>query len=193
MSEFFIKIGKEQVAVSEEIYKEYYRMDRRQRYLEQDIKVGRIAVDHEAETVDFIPSKEDSINRLIELGSDFEDDQMIEDILCDKATMLILQEAMDDLNEKEQELIKALGETQGRGDGSRVSSGVGRDVGTVLASHSGVERGTRGRFSCCAKKGTMSGVNCSSCLLILCSSSKRKIFDCRRRIKSAVLAYGVSI
>ncbi|KUP04295.1 sigma-70 protein [Bacillus coahuilensis p1.1.43] len=108
MSEFFIKIGKERVCVSEEIYKEYYKMKRRERYLEEDIKVGRIAVDPEAETVDFIPSKEDSINRLIELGADFEDDQIIEDILCDKATMLILQEAMTELNEKEQELIQAL-------------------------------------------------------------------------------------
>ncbi|MDQ0232765.1 hypothetical protein [Metabacillus malikii] len=87
MSEFFIKIGKEQVGVSEEIYKEYYKMKRRERYLEQDIKVGRIAVDFETETIDFVPSKEDSINRLIELGADFEDDQMIEDILCDKATL----------------------------------------------------------------------------------------------------------
>ncbi|WP_175640182.1 sigma-70 family RNA polymerase sigma factor [Metabacillus schmidteae] len=108
MSEFVIKIGKEKVSVSKEIYKEYYKMKRRERYLEQDIKVGRIAVDFETETVDFVPSKEDSINRLIELGADFEDDQVIEDILCDKATLLILQEAMAELNEKEQELIQAL-------------------------------------------------------------------------------------
>lgn len=108
MSEFFIKIGKEQVCVSKEIYKEYYKMKRRERYLEEDIKIGRIAVDSETETVNFVPSKEDSINRLIELGADFEDDQMIEDILCDKATMLILQEAIAELNEKEQELIQAL-------------------------------------------------------------------------------------
>ncbi|MED4447553.1 sigma-70 family RNA polymerase sigma factor [Cytobacillus firmus] len=104
----FICVGKEKVAVSEEIYKEYYRMGRRERYMEKDIKVGRIDVDFETETVDFVPSKEDSINRLIELGADFEDDQMIEDILCDKATLLILQEAMAELNEKEQKLIKAL-------------------------------------------------------------------------------------
>jgi len=104
----FINIGKEKVCVSEEIYKEYYKMKRRERYMEQDIKIGRIDVDPEAETVEYIPSKEDSINRLIELGADFEDDQMIEDILCDKATMLILQEAMAELNEKEQELIQAL-------------------------------------------------------------------------------------
>ncbi|MFZ3578831.1 sigma-70 family RNA polymerase sigma factor [Virgibacillus sp. DJP39] len=104
----FIKIGKDQVSVSEEIYKEYYRRNRRERYMEQDIKVGRIDVDSEAETVVFVPSKEDSINRLMDQGADFDDDQMIEEILCDKATLLILQEAMAELNQKEQELIQAL-------------------------------------------------------------------------------------
>lgn len=104
----FIYIGKEKVRVNEEIYKEFYRMDRRERYMEKDIKVGRMVVDPEAETVDFIPSKEDSINRLMDLGADFNDDQMIEDILCDKATLLILQEAMAELNQKEQELIESL-------------------------------------------------------------------------------------
>ena len=59
MSEFFIKIGKEQVSVSKEVYKEYYKMKRRERYLEEDIKVGRIAVDSETETVNFVRSKED--------------------------------------------------------------------------------------------------------------------------------------
>lgn len=104
----FIYVGKEKVAVSEEIYKEYYRMNRRERYMEQDIKVGRIAVDPIAKSFEFIPSKEDSINRLMDQGDDFKDEQMIEDILCDKATLLILQEAMAALNEEEQELIQAI-------------------------------------------------------------------------------------
>lgn len=104
----FIYVGKEKVAVSEEIYKEYYRMQRRERYMEEDIKAGRIVVDPVEETIEFIPSKEDSINRLMDQGADFKDEQMIEDILCDKATLLILQEAMAALNEEEQELIKAI-------------------------------------------------------------------------------------
>ncbi|RFU67138.1 sigma-70 family RNA polymerase sigma factor [Peribacillus saganii] len=104
----FIRIGKEKVPVSEEIYKEYYRMQRRERYMEKDIKVGRIDVEAETGTAIFIPSKEDSIDRLMDQGADFEDDQMIEDILCDKATLLILQEAMAELNQEEQELINAI-------------------------------------------------------------------------------------
>lgn len=104
----FIYVGKEKVVVSEEIYKEYYRMQRRERYMEQDIKAGRIVVNPVGETIEYIPSKEDSINRLMDQGTDFEADQMIEDILCDKATLLILQEAMTALDEEEQELIQAI-------------------------------------------------------------------------------------
>ncbi|WP_071392690.1 sigma factor-like helix-turn-helix DNA-binding protein [Bacillus tuaregi] len=106
--EKFIKVGKDKVRVSEEVYKEFYRMDRRERYMEKDIKVGRIVVDPKAETVEYIPSKEDSINRLMDQGVDFNDEQMIEDILCDKATLLILRVAMTALDEKEQELIQAI-------------------------------------------------------------------------------------
>jgi RNA polymerase sigma factor (sigma-70 family) len=104
-----IKIGKLSVPVSKEIYKEYYKMRRRERYMEVDIKLGRIDIDPETGAPTFIPSKEDSIERLMELGADFVDEQpSIEDILCDKAALLILQEALKELNREEQELIQAL-------------------------------------------------------------------------------------
>lgn len=106
--ERFIRVGKELVAVSEEIHQEYYKMARRERYMERDIKVGRIAVDMNKENVTFVASKEDSIERLMEQGVEFEDDCVIEDIICDKATLLILQEAMSELNREEQELINDL-------------------------------------------------------------------------------------
>lgn len=103
-----IKVGNEVVQVSEEIYKAYYKMDRRERYMENDIKVGRIAVNAERETVTFIPSKEDSIERLLETGADFSDDMIIEDIICDQAVLKILQAAIAELNSEEQELIQDL-------------------------------------------------------------------------------------
>ena len=102
----YIWIGKKKVPVSDEIYREYYRMARRQRYLEEDVKVGRIKVN--GGEVKFIDSKEDSLHRLMDLGADFADEQMVEDILCDKAEMLILQEAMAALEQDEQELIQAI-------------------------------------------------------------------------------------
>ncbi|EJO5348280.1 MAG: sigma-70 family RNA polymerase sigma factor [Clostridium tyrobutyricum] len=103
-----IKIGKELVEVSEELYKEYYKMGRRERYMQNDIKLGRIDVDMEKQKVTFVDSKEDSVERLIDKGLDFKDAQAVEDIVCDKAMLFILQKAMEELDCKEQELIKSI-------------------------------------------------------------------------------------
>lgn len=102
----FIKIGRELVPVSEEVYQAYYKMGRRNRYLEEDVKVGRIDV--QGDKVTFIDSKEDSIQRLMDLGVDFASNQLVEDIVVDKAEMQILQRAMAELEQDEQELIEAI-------------------------------------------------------------------------------------
>ncbi|KJS10372.1 MAG: sigma-70 protein [Peptococcaceae bacterium BRH_c8a] len=103
-----IKIGRELVPVSDELYQAYYQMGRRRRYLERDIKAGRIDVDPAREAAVFMPGKEDSLERLMEQGADFADQQMVEDMICDKAMLLILQAAVAELNRAEQGLIKDL-------------------------------------------------------------------------------------
>jgi RNA polymerase sigma factor (sigma-70 family) len=103
-----IKIDKKLVFVNEELYKEYYQMARHEKYLENDIKVGRTDIDYITGAITFVPSKEDSIDRLMEQGVDFADEKSVEDIICDKAMLFILQEAMAELNDKEQELLKDL-------------------------------------------------------------------------------------
>lgn len=105
----FIRIGQESVPVSEEIYREYYKMRRRERYLEEDVKVGRIEIDPETAVPTFIPGKEDSMERLMELGAAFTAEQpAIEDILCAKDNLLILQKALKELNREELALIQNL-------------------------------------------------------------------------------------
>jgi len=94
--------------VSEKIYKEYYKMKRRERYMEEDVKVGRIDVDMEKEKVTFVPNKEDSLQRLMDLGADYAEEQLVEDLIVDKAMLLILQEAMKELDRQETELIHDL-------------------------------------------------------------------------------------
>lgn len=103
-----LKVGRVAVTVSDEFHKEYYKMKRRQRYLEEDVKVGRIDVDMENEKVTFVPNKEDSLQRLMDLGADYADEQLVEDLVVDKAMLLILQEAMKELNRQEKELIDDL-------------------------------------------------------------------------------------
>ncbi|SCY26529.1 sigma-70 family RNA polymerase sigma factor [Alkaliphilus peptidifermentans] len=103
-----IKIGKISVPVSKEIYKEYYKMKRRERYLEEDIKVGSSVVDQETSKVTYKPSKEDSIERLMDKGRDFQNEESLEDLVVEKAMFLILQEAIKELNRQEQKLINDL-------------------------------------------------------------------------------------
>lgn len=103
-----IKIGKALVPVSEDVYKAYYQTARRERYMENDIKVGRIEVNVEGESITFMSSKEDSVDRLIDAGGDFSDETKIEEIICDQAMLGILQAAVAELNREEQELIDAL-------------------------------------------------------------------------------------
>lgn len=103
-----LKVGRLAVPVSDELRKEYYKMKRRERYMEKDIKVGRIDVDMENEKVTFVPNKEDSLQRLMDLGADYADEQLVEDLVVDKAMLLILQEAMKELNRQEKELIDDL-------------------------------------------------------------------------------------
>ena len=104
-----IKIGKVSVPVTDEVYKEYYKMKRRERYLEEDIKVGSSIVDPETGAViGYKPSKEDSIQRLMDKGQDFADEKSLEDIAVDKAMLLILREAMKELDRQELELIQYL-------------------------------------------------------------------------------------
>ena len=104
----FIKIGKEKVEVSEELHKEYYKADRRRRYLEEDIKVGRTYIDPETGRPIYIPSKEDSIERLMDQGVSFQDGQSVEDIVCDRAILLILQEALKELDDEERKILNGL-------------------------------------------------------------------------------------
>ena len=100
----FIQVGQTRVPVSEEIYKEYYQMDRRARYLERDIKVGRIEVD--GENYHFKPAKEDSFERLTDNGTAFTSGSDVEAAVIDNVTRALLQEAMNELNERDRQFIE---------------------------------------------------------------------------------------
>lgn len=103
-----IFIGKEAIPVTEEVYQDYYKMDRHARYLEEDVKVGKTVADQVTGEDTYKPSKEDSIQRLLEKGQDFEDEQSVEDIACDKAMLLLLKKAKEILDEEELKLIDAV-------------------------------------------------------------------------------------
>ncbi|WP_446898909.1 sigma factor-like helix-turn-helix DNA-binding protein [Clostridium sp. LBM24168] len=68
--------------------------------------MGVSKIDPTTGEVKYQPSKEDSIEGLMDQGSDFADDQAVEDIVCDRAMLFILRKAMSELNNEEQKLIE---------------------------------------------------------------------------------------
>jgi RNA polymerase sigma factor (sigma-70 family) len=110
--ESVIFIGKEAIPVTEEVYQAYYKGRRREKYMQNDVKVGRIDVDMENEKVTFVDSKEDSIERLSEQGVSFQDEQSVEEIVCDNAMLLLLNKAKEILDEEEMKLINAVYEQE---------------------------------------------------------------------------------
>ena len=61
---WYITVGTERIEVTEEVYKEYQRSQRKERYIMKDLKCGQIRVGGEKITVK--PGREDSVERLID-------------------------------------------------------------------------------------------------------------------------------
>ncbi|MCM1167957.1 MAG: sigma-70 family RNA polymerase sigma factor [Ruminococcus sp.] len=102
---YTMKNGKT-VEVSEEVYKYLLKSDRRIRYVEEDLKRNTYIVDRKNERVTVIPKREQSLDRLMELGRDFTDTES--DFQDNTILKIMLEEALAKLNEKERYLIVQL-------------------------------------------------------------------------------------
>ncbi len=69
--EYFLYIEGKRIEVTEEVYREYYRGERRERYFMEDLKRGRTVTDQETKESRYVPGREDSYERLLEAGRDF--------------------------------------------------------------------------------------------------------------------------
>lgn len=104
-----ISISGTLVRVSKNVYLSYYRSKRRDRYYEQDIKTETAIYDGSGSIIAYAPSKEDSLNRLIEAGADFEDDcDSVEDVALTLVMVEKLRECLNLLTASERALIQAL-------------------------------------------------------------------------------------
>lgn len=70
-NEYVIWLDGQEIPVSKDVYREYMRYERKERYFMEDLKTERIEIDQEAQTVRFIPSREDSYERLLEVNEQF--------------------------------------------------------------------------------------------------------------------------
>ena len=105
-----IWISGQLVAVTDEVYAAYTKGDRKMRYFENDLKTERFLLTKDGRIEQIIPSREDSLDRLMEdnaqqfsNGQESVEDVVFRQIMVDK-----LHTALSQLTEKERALIRAL-------------------------------------------------------------------------------------
>lgn len=106
MSKQYITKNGTAVEVSDEIYEILKKSDRRIKYVEHDLKETRYIIDQKKATVKEIPAREDSLDRLTELGKDFADSAAVFDEAVLKKIML--DQALEKLSDEERYLITQL-------------------------------------------------------------------------------------
>lgn len=94
---------------SQEVIEVLRQTERKMQYQERDLKAGNYKINQEDEKVTFIPSREDSLDRLLELERQFIKEQPSVEEEAIRAVMYEeLHHAIQKLTEEEQELIELL-------------------------------------------------------------------------------------
>ena len=106
MSKKYIIKNGTAVEVSEELHDYLTKSDRKIRYIEKDLKRNNYIIDSENEKVTVIPSREDSLDRLMDIGKDYPNQSS--DFRQSTIEKIMLEKALEKLNEKERYLIDQL-------------------------------------------------------------------------------------
>ena len=101
--EYYIYIKGAPYAVSREIYEYITKSDRKIKYADRDRKQERYFIDSENERISVKLSREDSLDRLMELGMDFPDTTI--DIYESVTRKIMLEQALSKLDDEERNLI----------------------------------------------------------------------------------------
>ena len=98
------------IEVTDAVYDAYMKGDRKIRYFENDLKKERVLMDTDGHIKQIIPSREDSLDRLMDDNAEqFTDHhESVEDMVLRKISAEKLYQALAELSEKERELIVAL-------------------------------------------------------------------------------------
>lgn len=104
--DFYLYIDGRPVKVSEEVYQEYYRGERKERYFMEDLKTEQMEIEEETQSVKFIPGREDSYERLLDVNRQFSaPGEPMEEQVMDS---LLIKAALHTLSDEEQALIYEL-------------------------------------------------------------------------------------
>lgn len=95
------------IEVSDEVYKAYTQGERKERYISEDLKTERIQIDTAKQTIHIRPSREDSLERLMdENAQQFADNAEPMDEAV--ARKVLLEQALNKLTPDERAMIYAL-------------------------------------------------------------------------------------
>lgn len=98
------------VEVTDAVYEAYMKGDRKMRYFENDLKTERFLLDEGGQIKQIIPSREDSLDRLMENNAEQFPDrhESVEELVFRKISVEELNRALEQLDESELALIMAL-------------------------------------------------------------------------------------
>ena len=98
------------IEVTDAVYDAYMKGDRKIRYFENDLKTERVLMGTDGHIKQIIPSREDSLDRLMDDNAEqFTDHhESVEDMVLRKISAEKLYQALAELSEKEREMIVAL-------------------------------------------------------------------------------------
>ena len=98
------------IEVTDAVYDAYMKGDRKFRYFENDLKMERVLMDTDGHIKEIIPSREDSLDRLMDDNAEqfMDHHESVEDMVLQKISAEKLYLALVKLSEKERELINAL-------------------------------------------------------------------------------------
>ncbi len=101
--EFYLYIDGKPVKVSKEVYQEYYHSKRKEQYFMKDLKNEKTIIDQEAQKITFLPSREVSLEQLLELDVPFtSSEEQLDDMVI---RSVLLEEALASLSSEEQKII----------------------------------------------------------------------------------------
>lgn len=104
-NQFYLYINGKAISVSEEVYRTYKHHERKEEYFSDDLKKERF----KSSTSTFLPSREDSYERLQEINKQFVAlEKSVEQQVIDQLEIDYLKEALSLLEQSERELINLL-------------------------------------------------------------------------------------
>lgn len=104
-NDYHLYINGQAIPVSEEVYRAYKHFERKEKYFTYDLKAEKFS----KKTVSFLPSREDSYERLLETNQQFMIQEVSVQVQVEKLLDAeIVRKALSFLNPVEQELINLL-------------------------------------------------------------------------------------